>query len=266
MFMYERGACLQGQASFWCEEHWVCAGCLHSDGGKQQGAAVPKVICDCERECLVYAACSSIESWSSFRTHKTSSTAYAQTSSTCTRSNCARSPVGDAPWPSALCLFTFDSAHQTLHQCCCGASSCYDAHVLAVTLHVPQLWAMHVGMPPPRHQPRTCTFSISTHCLLAGDYDTYVQTRAELEENQMKKFKWEQEQISHMKVRSWPGTPYQSMMVLGSQVVYVSIAWYQAQESEGPSPGPRSPQRSCPSCCALAQPSAVRRARSCEVC
>lgn len=33
-----------------------------------------------------------------------------------------------------------------------------------------------------------------------GNYDQYVQTRAELEENQMKRFKWEQEQISHMKV------------------------------------------------------------------
>jgi ATP-binding cassette subfamily F protein 2 len=33
----------------------------------------------------------------------------------------------------------------------------------------------------------------------AGDYDTYVRTRAELEENQMKKYKWEQEQIKDMK-------------------------------------------------------------------
>eukprot|EP00775_Hariotina_reticulata_P008963 gene8963-9138_t len=32
-----------------------------------------------------------------------------------------------------------------------------------------------------------------------GNYDQYMQTRAELEENQMKRFKWEQEQISHMK-------------------------------------------------------------------
>lgn len=32
-----------------------------------------------------------------------------------------------------------------------------------------------------------------------GNYDQYVQTRGELEENQMKKYKWEQEQISHMK-------------------------------------------------------------------
>ena len=34
----------------------------------------------------------------------------------------------------------------------------------------------------------------------SGNYDQYVQTRAEQEENQMKKWKWEQEQISHMKV------------------------------------------------------------------
>eukprot|EP00877_Chromochloris_zofingiensis_P003806 jgi/Chrzof1/13426/Cz07g32170.t1 len=32
-----------------------------------------------------------------------------------------------------------------------------------------------------------------------GNYDQYIQTRAELEENQMKKYKWEQEQISNMK-------------------------------------------------------------------
>ena len=33
-----------------------------------------------------------------------------------------------------------------------------------------------------------------------GDYDSYVQTREELEENQMKQYKWEQEQIKNMKV------------------------------------------------------------------
>ncbi|XP_071102777.1 ATP-binding cassette sub-family F member 2-like [Haliotis cracherodii] len=32
-----------------------------------------------------------------------------------------------------------------------------------------------------------------------GNYDTYMQTRMELEENQMKRYKWEQDQISHMK-------------------------------------------------------------------
>ncbi|GIL54155.1 hypothetical protein Vafri_9733 [Volvox africanus] len=32
-----------------------------------------------------------------------------------------------------------------------------------------------------------------------GNYDQYIQTRAELEENQMKRYKWEQEQISNMK-------------------------------------------------------------------
>ncbi|RDX63035.1 ABC transporter F family member 1, partial [Mucuna pruriens] len=35
--------------------------------------------------------------------------------------------------------------------------------------------------------------------LYTGNYDQYVQTRAELEENQMKQYKWEQEQISSMK-------------------------------------------------------------------
>ncbi|KAK9809880.1 hypothetical protein WJX72_000914 [[Myrmecia] bisecta] len=32
-----------------------------------------------------------------------------------------------------------------------------------------------------------------------GNYDAYVRTRAELEENQMKKFNWEQDQIANMK-------------------------------------------------------------------
>ncbi|GFR58651.1 ATP-binding cassette sub-family F member 2 [Elysia marginata] len=32
-----------------------------------------------------------------------------------------------------------------------------------------------------------------------GNFDSYVQTRYELEENQMKRYKWEQDQIAHMK-------------------------------------------------------------------
>ncbi|XP_014682024.1 PREDICTED: ATP-binding cassette sub-family F member 2-like [Priapulus caudatus] len=32
-----------------------------------------------------------------------------------------------------------------------------------------------------------------------GNYDQFMQTRMELEENQMKKFRWEQDQIAHMK-------------------------------------------------------------------
>nr|CAD1830818.1 unnamed protein product [Ananas comosus var. bracteatus] len=35
--------------------------------------------------------------------------------------------------------------------------------------------------------------------LYTGNYDQYIQTRAELEENQMKQYKWEQEQIASMK-------------------------------------------------------------------
>lgn len=35
--------------------------------------------------------------------------------------------------------------------------------------------------------------------MYTGNYDQYVQTRSELEENQMKQYKWEQEQISAMK-------------------------------------------------------------------
>lgn len=32
-----------------------------------------------------------------------------------------------------------------------------------------------------------------------GNFDSYIQTRMELEENQMKRYKWEQDQIAHMK-------------------------------------------------------------------
>ncbi|XP_030526670.1 ABC transporter F family member 1 [Rhodamnia argentea] len=35
--------------------------------------------------------------------------------------------------------------------------------------------------------------------IYSGNYDQYVQTRSELEENQMKQYKWEQEQIASMK-------------------------------------------------------------------
>ncbi|ESO10220.1 hypothetical protein HELRODRAFT_190415 [Helobdella robusta] len=48
-----------------------------------------------------------------------------------------------------------------------------------------------------------CTNIINMHLkklqYYGGNYDTYIQTRFELEENQMKKFKWEQDQIAHMK-------------------------------------------------------------------
>ena len=37
-------------------------------------------------------------------------------------------------------------------------------------------------------------------CTSKGNYDSYVKTRAELEENQMKQYSREQEQIKHMKV------------------------------------------------------------------
>ncbi|KAL8167382.1 hypothetical protein V2J09_008881 [Rumex salicifolius] len=35
--------------------------------------------------------------------------------------------------------------------------------------------------------------------IYSGNYDQYIQTRSELEENQMKQYKWEQEQIANMK-------------------------------------------------------------------
>ena len=40
------------------------------------------------------------------------------------------------------------------------------------------------------------------HHYFQGNYDTFVKTRLELLENQMKRYKWEQDQIQHMKVRS----------------------------------------------------------------
>ena len=33
-----------------------------------------------------------------------------------------------------------------------------------------------------------------------GNYDAFVRTRAELMENQDKRYQWEQDQIAHMKV------------------------------------------------------------------
>jgi len=48
-----------------------------------------------------------------------------------------------------------------------------------------------------------CTNIIHMHLnklnYYGGNYDQYVQTRMEQEENQMKKFRWEQDQIAHMK-------------------------------------------------------------------
>lgn len=38
------------------------------------------------------------------------------------------------------------------------------------------------------------------HSMFQGNYDSYVKTRAELEENQMKQYNREQEEIKHMKV------------------------------------------------------------------
>lgn len=38
--------------------------------------------------------------------------------------------------------------------------------------------------------------------IFQGNYDSYIKTRAELEENQMKQYNWEQDQIKHMKVKT----------------------------------------------------------------
>lgn len=41
-----------------------------------------------------------------------------------------------------------------------------------------------------------CHCVTSIVIVLQGNYDAYMQTRMELEENQMKRYKWEQDQIS----------------------------------------------------------------------
>lgn len=42
--------------------------------------------------------------------------------------------------------------------------------------------------------------TVQIYFCFKGNYDQYVKTREELEENQMKRFNWEQDQIAHMKV------------------------------------------------------------------
>lgn len=44
------------------------------------------------------------------------------------------------------------------------------------------------------------SMTMEIYFCLQGNYDQYVKTRLELEENQMKRFNWEQDQIAHMKV------------------------------------------------------------------
>lgn len=49
-----------------------------------------------------------------------------------------------------------------------------------------------------------CWMTMQIYFCFKGNYDQYVKTREELEENQMKRFNWEQDQIAHMKVREMP--------------------------------------------------------------
>ena len=46
--------------------------------------------------------------------------------------------------------------------------------------------------------------------VVQGNYDAYVKTRAELEENQMKQYQWEKDQMQHMKV-SYTVNPLRSV-------------------------------------------------------
>lgn len=49
-----------------------------------------------------------------------------------------------------------------------------------------------------------CWITKQIYFCFKGNYDQYVKTREELEENQMKRFNWEQDQIAHMKVNLMP--------------------------------------------------------------
>lgn len=50
-----------------------------------------------------------------------------------------------------------------------------------------------------------------------GNYDSYVQTRLELLENQMKRYKKEQDEIAHMKVHCVPYHPHNCFNTSGSR-------------------------------------------------
>ena len=60
-----------------------------------------------------------------------------------------------------------------------------------------------------------------------GNYDMFVQTRCELLENQMKQYKWEQDQIANMKVRLWDGwfTGWRGEYVVGKKTKSVLALW-----------------------------------------
>lgn len=69
-----------------------------------------------------------------------------------------------------------------------------DAHVLAAD-------TVRGGSSQPASQAHQ-TVCVVLSCVTGssvGNYDAYVRTRAELEDAQMKKFRWEQDQISNMK-------------------------------------------------------------------
>ena len=55
---------------------------------------------------------------------------------------------------------------------------------------------------------------LNRSALDAGNYDTYLQVRSELEDAQMKKHKWEQDQISHMKVQAFHLAPLLNHAIL----------------------------------------------------
>jgi hypothetical protein len=57
----------------------------------------------------------------------------------------------------------------------------------------------------------------------SGNYDQYVQTRAELEENQMKKYKWEQDQIAHMKVGQQVSLLQQTVCLPGANGLHIIV-------------------------------------------
>ena len=64
------------------------------------------------------------------------------------------------------------------------------------------------AMPAAVPEIRNCCYNecqcrgLNTILPCAGNFDTYVQTRADREQEQMKRYQWEQDQIAHMKVAS----------------------------------------------------------------
>lgn len=92
--------------------------------------------------------------------------------------------------------------------CACGSCVVYRPPPHPTLPHSFSLLTPPPPSPSPAPRPQDFLNNVCTNIIhmqkkklkyYSGNYDQFIQTRAELEENQMKKFKWEQAQISHMK-------------------------------------------------------------------